>query len=118
MTEPLDSRFYDLKAHDYDAVLIVSFGGPEGPDDVMPFLDNVFRGLRVTEETKQRIAARYQDFGGISPDSFERSIYDVLVDPDTAAADAIQPTPLDELDLLPATISVANLQAAREESRI
>jgi ferrochelatase len=67
MTEQLDTRFYDLEAHDYDAVLIVSFGGPEGPDDVMPFLDNVFRGLRVTEETKQRIAARYQDFGGISP---------------------------------------------------
>lgn len=67
MTEQLDSRFYDLEARDYDAVLVVSFGGPEGPDDVMPFLDNVFRGLRVTEETKERIAARYQDFGGISP---------------------------------------------------
>ena len=67
MTEALDPRFYDLKAHDYDAILIVSFGGPEGPDDVMPFLDNVFRGLRVTEETKQRIAARYHDFGGVSP---------------------------------------------------
>jgi ferrochelatase len=67
MTEALDPRFYDLKAHDYDAILIVSFGGPEGPDDVMPFLDNVFRGLRVTEETKERIAARYHDFGGVSP---------------------------------------------------
>ncbi len=33
----------------------------------MPFLDNVFRGLRVTEETKQKIAARYADFGGVSP---------------------------------------------------
>ncbi|MDX1561622.1 MAG: ferrochelatase, partial [Gammaproteobacteria bacterium] len=48
-------------------VLVVSFGGPEGPDDVMPFLDNVFRGLRVTDETKQKIAARYHDFGGVSP---------------------------------------------------
>jgi ferrochelatase len=33
----------------------------------MPFLENVFRGLRVTDETKQRIAARYLDFGGVSP---------------------------------------------------
>lgn len=56
------------EAQDYDALLVVSFGGPEGPDDVMPFLDNVFRGLRgVTDETKQKIAARYQDFGGVSP---------------------------------------------------
>ena len=67
MPETLDPRFYDLEAHDYDAVLVVSFGGPEGPDDVMPFLENVFRGLRVTDETKQKIAARYLDFGGVSP---------------------------------------------------
>jgi ferrochelatase len=67
MPKALDPRFYDLEAHDYDAVLIVSFGGPEGPDDVIPFLDNVFRGLRVTDETKQKIAARYQDFDGVSP---------------------------------------------------
>jgi ferrochelatase len=67
MPEALDPRFYDTDAHDYDAILVVSFGGPEGPDDVMPFLENVFRGLRVTDETKQKIAARYQDFGGVSP---------------------------------------------------
>jgi ferrochelatase len=67
MPEPLDPRFYDAAANHYDAVLVVSFGGPEGPDDVMPFLDNVFRGLRVTDETKQKIAARYHDFGGVSP---------------------------------------------------
>jgi ferrochelatase len=54
-------------ARDYDALLIVSFGGPEGPDDVLPFLDNVFRGLRVTPETKLRIAKRYEAFGGVSP---------------------------------------------------
>ncbi len=47
----------------------------------------------------------------ISPDSFEYSIYDVLVNPDLDAAAAIQTTPLDELDLLPATISVAKAEA-------
>jgi ferrochelatase len=67
MPEPLDPRFYDAEPKNYDAVLVVSFGGPEGPADVMPFLDNVFRGLRVTDETKQKIAARYHDFGGVSP---------------------------------------------------
>jgi ferrochelatase len=53
--------------HDYDALLVVSFGGPEGPADVDPFLDNVFRGLRVSPETKAHIAQRYQQFGGVSP---------------------------------------------------
>ena len=58
---------YDDSAHDYDAVLIVSFGGPEGPDDVMPFLDNVLRGLPIKPESKAEIAQRYQDYGGVSP---------------------------------------------------
>jgi ferrochelatase len=52
---------------DYDALLIVSFGGPEGPADVRPFLENVFRGLRVSEETKAHVAQRYEQFGGVSP---------------------------------------------------
>lgn len=55
------------EAHDYDALLIVSFGGPEGPADVDSFLDNVFRGLRVPAETKARIAQRYEHVGGVSP---------------------------------------------------
>ena len=55
------------ETHDYDALLIVSFGGPEGPADVDSFLDNVFRGLRVPPETKARIAERYEHVGGVSP---------------------------------------------------
>jgi len=47
----------------------------------------------------------------ISNDQFERSIYDVLVDPECSAADVIQTTPIDELDLLPATIAVAKAEA-------
>ena len=53
--------------HDYDALLVVSFGGPEGPADVDSFLDNVFRGLRVPPETKAHIAKRYEHVGGVSP---------------------------------------------------
>jgi ferrochelatase len=52
---------------DYDALLVVSFGGPEGPADVDSFLDNVFRGLRVSPESKAHIAKRYEQFGGVSP---------------------------------------------------
>ena len=51
----------------YDAVLVVSFGGPEGPADVSPFLDNVFRGLSVSAETKAHVAKRYDGLGGVSP---------------------------------------------------
>ncbi len=59
--------FVDTEGHNYDAVLVVSFGGPEGPDDVMPFLDNVLRGLQIPPTVKQRIAQRYQNRGGVSP---------------------------------------------------
>lgn len=51
----------------YDAVLIVSFGGPEGPDEVMPFLENVLRGRNVPRERMLEVAEHYLAFGGISP---------------------------------------------------
>lgn len=51
----------------YDAVLVVSFGGPEGPDDVEPFLDNVLRGRPVPPERRAAVAAHYHHFGGRSP---------------------------------------------------
>ena len=51
----------------YDAVLIVSFGGPEGPDDVLPFLENVLRGKHVPRERMLAVAEHYQHFGGVSP---------------------------------------------------
>jgi len=51
----------------YDALLLVSFGGPEGPDDVMPFLENVTRGRNIPRERLLSVAEHYQHFGGISP---------------------------------------------------
>jgi protoporphyrin/coproporphyrin ferrochelatase len=51
----------------YDALLIVSFGGPEGPDDVMPFLENVLRGRNVPRERMLEVAHHYERFGGVSP---------------------------------------------------
>ena len=52
---------------DYDAFLLVSFGGPEGPDDVLPFLENVLRGRNVPRERMLEVAEHYQHFGGVSP---------------------------------------------------
>jgi ferrochelatase len=52
---------------DYDALLFLSFGGPEGPDDVMPFLNNVLCGRNVPEARKLEVAEHYHEFGGVSP---------------------------------------------------
>jgi protoporphyrin/coproporphyrin ferrochelatase len=51
----------------YDAFLLVSFGGPEGPDDVLPFLRNVTAGRAVPAERLAEVAEHYQMFGGVSP---------------------------------------------------
>jgi ferrochelatase len=52
---------------DYDAILLASFGGPEGQDDVIPFLRNVTRGRGIPEERLEEVAHHYRAFGGISP---------------------------------------------------
>ena len=51
----------------YDALLVVSFGGPEGMDDVIPFLENVLRGRNVPRERMLSVAQHYEMFGGVSP---------------------------------------------------
>jgi len=51
----------------YDAVLVVSFGGPEGPEEVLPFLENVLRGKNVPRERMLAVAEHYYHFGGVSP---------------------------------------------------
>ncbi|MGH9881714.1 MAG: ferrochelatase [Pyrinomonadaceae bacterium] len=51
----------------YDALLIVSFGGPEGMDEVLPFLENVLRGRSVPPERMRQVAEHYELFGGVSP---------------------------------------------------
>ena len=51
----------------YEALLVLSFGGPEKPDDVMPFLENVLRGRNVPRERMLEVAEHYYHFGGKSP---------------------------------------------------
>lgn len=50
----------------YDALLVVSFGGPDGPDDVGPFVESVLRAGSVPEDRVREIAAHYAHFGGVS----------------------------------------------------
>jgi protoporphyrin/coproporphyrin ferrochelatase len=52
---------------DYDALVLVSFGGPDGPDDVIPFLENVLRGRNVSRQRMLEVADHYYHFGGKSP---------------------------------------------------
>ena len=51
----------------FDAVLLVAFGGPQGPADIRPFLANVLRGRRVAPERVEEVAHHYELFGGVSP---------------------------------------------------
>lgn len=56
-----------MALNDFDALLLLSFGGPEGPDDVMPFLENVTRGRGIPRERLESVAEHYLHFGGVSP---------------------------------------------------
>ncbi|MEY9948322.1 ferrochelatase [Kitasatospora sp. GAS1066B] len=56
-----------VSAAPYDALLLLSFGGPEGPEDVVPFLENVTRGRGIPKERLVEVGRHYFGFGGVSP---------------------------------------------------
>ena len=56
-----------MSSTEYDAILIVSFGGPEAPDEVVPFLENVTRGRNIPRERLEVVGEHYHLFGGKSP---------------------------------------------------
>ncbi len=62
----MDSRL-NIPDFSYDALLVVSFGGPEGMHDVIPFLENVLRGRNVPRERLLQVARHYEMFDGVSP---------------------------------------------------
>ena len=65
--------------HAGEAVLLVSFGGPEGPDEVLPFLENVTGGRGVPRERLLEVAEHYRHFGGVSPINAEnRALLEAL----------------------------------------
>jgi ferrochelatase len=63
----------------YDALLLLSFGGPEGPDEVVPFLENVTRGRGIPRERLEEVGQHYVLFGGVSPiNARNRELLDTL----------------------------------------
>lgn len=69
----------------YDAILVLSFGGPEGPDDVLPFLENVTRGRGVPHARLLVVAEHYLHFGGVSPITAENRALVAALDAELAA---------------------------------
>ena len=73
-----------------DALLLLSFGGPEGPDDVMPFLENVTRGRNIPRPRLLQVAEHYQHFGGVSPiNAQNRALQEALVKALRAQGDSL-----------------------------
>jgi ferrochelatase len=69
----------DVTTPGWDAVLLAGFGGPEGPDDVMPFLRNVTRGRGIPEERLVEVSHHYLALGGVSPiNDQNRALRDAL----------------------------------------
>src|SRR5262245_2972081 len=64
---PPPADYSAIMAARYDAFLLVSFGGPEKPEDVMPFLANVTRGRNIPHQRLLEVAVHYHHFGGKSP---------------------------------------------------
>ncbi|WOF22662.1 ferrochelatase [Microbacterium betulae] len=62
-----DGAPFAREAQRYDALLLAGFGGPEGQDDVIPFLRNVTRGRGIPDERLEEVAHHYRHFGGVSP---------------------------------------------------
>jgi len=63
----------------FDALLVVSFGGPEGMEEVMPFLHNVLRGRNIPQDRLREVAHHYELFGGVSPlNRQNRALIDAL----------------------------------------
>jgi ferrochelatase len=68
----------------YDALLLVSFGGPEGPEDVVPFLENVTRGRGIPRERLEAVGEHYFLFGGRSPINDQNKALIAAVEKDLA----------------------------------
>ena len=65
-------------AQNFDALLVLSFGGPEGNEEVVPFLENVTRGRGIPRERLEVVGEHYYHFGGVSPlNALNREIIDL-----------------------------------------
>lgn len=69
----------------YDAILLAGFGGPEGQDDVIPFLRNVTRGRGIPDERLEEVAHHYRHFGGVSPINAQNRALKAAIEAELAA---------------------------------
>ena len=97
----------------FDAILVVAFGGPEGMDDVMPFLENVTRGRNIPRERLEEVAHHYARFGGVSPINAQNRALIAALRPEL---DAARDRPADLLRQ-PQLASVPGRHAARDARR-
>jgi len=75
----------------FDAVLLLSFGGPEAPDEVMPFLEYVTRGRGIPRQRLEGVAEHYQAFGGVSPINGQNRALIAALEPAMRAAGSSLP---------------------------
>jgi len=75
----------------YDCILLAGFGGPEGQDDVIPYLRNVTRGRGVPDERLEEVAHHYRHFGGISPINEQNRDLKAALEAEIAARDLALP---------------------------
>ncbi len=71
----------------YDGILLAGFGGPEGQDDVIPFLRNVTRGRGIPDERLEEVAHHYRHFGGVSPINAQNRALKASIEAELAARD-------------------------------
>ncbi len=91
-TNPGLGALGELPTSRVDALLLLSFGGPEGPDEVRPFLENVTRGRGVPPERLDEVAEHYLHFGGVSP--INQRNRELIAAVERALAVAGQPLPV------------------------
>ncbi|HYJ50864.1 MAG TPA: ferrochelatase [Microbacterium sp.] len=69
----------------YDGILLAGFGGPEGQEDVIPFLRNVTRGRGIPDERLEEVAQHYRHFGGVSPINAQNRALKAAIEAELAA---------------------------------
>jgi len=89
--QPADRAVARRPAHEFDAIVLVSFGGPEGPADVLPFLENVTRGRNVPRERLLDVAHHYDLFGGVSPINAQNRELIAVLEPELRRRDVHLP---------------------------
>ena len=80
-----DDPLFDDVGRTYDALLVLSFGGPEAPDEVMPFLENVASGRDIPRARLEEVAEHYLHFGGVSPINAQNRALIAALEPELAA---------------------------------